>query len=181
MNKTMKPVNQKYLIAATWIGVMLLTIYSCKRPSPPAQTSSTVGNTTITIDYSQPSVKGREIWGELLPYGEIWRTGANEATTFEVNNDVKIEGQPLSAGKYALFTIPEEDEWTIIFNKEPDQWGASDYDKEQDALRVKVEPKKAPQTTERLTFNIDDSGTVSMLWENMQVSFDVTPVRNSDQ
>lgn len=183
----MKYVTQKYLVMATRIALMLLIMYGCtqedksKRPSPPAQASSTVGNTTITIDYSQPSVKGRKLWGELVPYGEVWRTGANEATTFEVNNDVEIEGQPLAAGKYGLFTIPGEDEWTIIFNKEPNQWGASDYDKEQDALRVKVKPKRAPQASEVLTFNIDKEGTVSMLWEGMQVDFDVDSAGDSNQ
>jgi hypothetical protein len=90
-----------------------------KRPSPPAQVSEKIGNTTVTIDYSQPGVKGRTIWGDLVPYGKVWRTGANEATTFEVSNDVKVEGKSLPAGKYALFTIPEEDDFsgfTFIFN-----------------------------------------------------------------
>ena len=144
-----------------------------KRPSPPANVSEKVGNTTITIDYSQPGVKGRNIWGELVPYGKVWRTGANEATTFEVSNAVKIEGKTLAAGKYGLFTIPEKDEWTIIFNSVPDQWGAFDYDASKDVLRVNVKPKKSPAMTERMTFKINKNGTVALLWENLEVDFNV--------
>lgn len=143
------------------------------RVSPPAQASAEVGDAEIVIDYSQPSVKGREIYGELVPYNEVWRTGANEATTFEVSKDVLIEGQPLPAGKYALFTIPGEEEWTIIFNKTAEQWGAFDYDPQQDVLRVKVEPSPAPEQAEVLTFEVEDNGEVSMVWDDTQVSFEV--------
>ena len=85
-----------------------------QRPSPPAKVSENVGSTLVTIDYSQPSIKGREIWGGLVPYGKVWRTGAIEATTFEVSTDVKVEGESLKAGKYGLFTVPSENEWVII-------------------------------------------------------------------
>ncbi len=145
-----------------------------KRPSPPAKTTGKVGATTITIDYSQPSVKGRKIFGELEPYGTVWRAGANEATTFEVSKDVKIEGQALPAGKYAFFAIPGEDEWTLIFNKEPKQWGVYKYEESKDALRVKVKPKKTPSLTEKLTYTIDKKGKVALLWENTEVDFTVS-------
>lgn len=145
-----------------------------KRPSPPANVSEEVGNATITIDYSQPGVKGRTIWGDLVPYGKVWRTGANEATTFEVSNDVKIEGKPLKAGKYALFTIPDKDQWTIIFNSVPDQWGAFNYDPSKDILKVDVKPQKSPEMTERMTFKINKNGTVALLWENLEVDFKVS-------
>ncbi|GGF07838.1 DUF2911 domain-containing protein [Hymenobacter cavernae] len=145
-----------------------------KRPSPPAKATATVGGATVTIDYSRPSVKGRKIFGTLEPYGKVWRTGANEATTFEVSKDVKIEGQTLPAGKYGLFTIPGETEWTIIFNKTADQWGAYKYDAAQDALRVKVKPKKTAQLTEVFTINLDKTGKVAMLWENTEVDFTVS-------
>jgi hypothetical protein len=145
-----------------------------KRPSPPAKATATVGGATVTIDYSRPSVKGRKIFGELEPYGKVWRTGANEATTFEVNKDVKIEGQTLAAGKYGLFTIPGETEWTIIFNKTANQWGAFKYDASQDVLRVKVKPKKLAQLTDVFTINLDKSGKVAMMWENTEVDFTVT-------
>ena len=121
----------KWLTAITFI---LFSIFSMaqddksKRPSPPDKVSEKVGSATITIDYSQPSVKDREIWGGLVPYGKVWRTGANEATTFENSADVKVEGESLKAGKYGLFTIPEANEWTIIFNSVPDQWGSGGYD-----------------------------------------------------
>src|ERR1051325_294140 len=134
-----------------------------KRPSPPAKVTETTNNgVAITIDYSQPSVKNREIGKEIAPYGQVWRTGANEATTFEVSKDVKVEGKSLPAGKYGLFTIPNKEEWVIIFNKTPNQWGAYKYAEADDVLRVNVKPTKAPQFTERMTFNVDKSGKVSL-------------------
>ena len=143
------------------------------RPSPPAKVSETIGNATVTIDYSQPAVKERKIWGGLVPYGKVWRTGANEATTFEVSQDVQIEGQTLPAGKYALFTIPGEEEWTIIFNKEPNQWGSMNYDETKDALRVNVKPETSEEMHERLTFEIENDGEVELMWENLEVEFSV--------
>ncbi len=149
-----------------------------KRPSPPARAEATIGDLKIAIDYSRPGVKGRTIWGMLVPYGRVWRTGANEATTFQVNQDVLIEGQRLPAGKYALFTIPGEKEWTVIFNKESNQWGAYNYDESKNALdTVKVPAGKADQFTEQLSFDIEKtgpaSGAVHLKWENVAVSFNV--------
>ena len=143
-----------------------------KRPSPPATLTAKAGDANIVIDYSQPSVKGRSIEKELAPYGKVWRTGANEATTFSVDKDVKIEGKDLKAGKYALFTIPGQDEWTIIFNKQPNQWGAFKYDQAQDALRVNVKPTKAPAFTERMTFAFNE-GKVGLMWGDTKVDFAV--------
>ena len=144
-----------------------------KRPSPPALVKETLNNgTTISIDYSQPAVKGRKIGDELEPLpGKVWRTGANEATVFEVDKDVKIEGLALPAGKYGLFTIMNADEWTIIFNKTWNQWGAFNYKDADDALRVKVKSGKAPQFSERMTFLIAKDGKVSLLWGDIQVDF----------
>ena len=105
--------------------------------------------------------------------GKVWRTGANEATVFEVSKDVKIEGKDLPAGKYALFTIANEGEWTIIFNKNPKQWGAYDYKESEDALRVKVKPAKAEAFAEKMTFVVDKNGTVSLLWGDRKVDFKV--------
>jgi len=177
----MKTAARRSLFSTLWVVLVLLSTTAfaqdedkSKRPSPPAKATGKVGNTTITIDYSRPSVKGRNVWSELAPYGEVWRTGANEATTFEVNNDVMVEGKALPAGKYSLFTIPGENEWTVIFNKEPKQWGAYKYDETKDALRVTVKPKKAPKMTEQFTINVN-KGTVAMLWENAQVDFKVAP------
>lgn len=144
-----------------------------QRVSPPAQATAQVGEATVLIDYSRPSVKGREIYGALVPYNEVWRAGANEATTFMVDKDVTIEGQMLPAGKYALFAIPGEEEWTLIFNKTAEQWGAYEYDEAQDALRVQVEPQPAPEQTEMLTYVVDENGEVSLLWADTAVAFTV--------
>ncbi|HEY1024290.1 MAG TPA: DUF2911 domain-containing protein [Sphingobacteriaceae bacterium] len=143
------------------------------RPSPPAKVSETIKTgATVTIDYSRPSVKGRTIGQEIAPFGEVWRTGANEATVFEINRDVTVEGQKLPAGKYSLYTIPGETEWTIIFNKAWKQWGTT-YNEGEDALRVKVKPGKSAAFTEKLTFGIADNGTVSMTWGDTKVDFRV--------
>jgi hypothetical protein len=161
-------------------AIALVTISSqaqddkSKRPSPPAKvTETTNSGTVITIDYSQPAVKGREIGKDIAPYGKVWRTGANEATVFEVSKDVKVEGKVLPAGKYGLFTVPDKDEWVIIFNKTPNQWGAYKYAETDDALRVKVKAGKAPKFTERMTFTVDKSGKVALLWGDAEVDFNV--------
>jgi hypothetical protein len=141
-----------------------------KKPSPAATASGKVGNTLITINYSQPSVKGRKIFGDLVPFGKVWRTGANDATTFEIDNDIKVEGKTLAKGKYALFTIPGAESWTIIFNKTTNQWGSFRYKQDEDVLRVEVKPGKSTPITEQMTFTIAD-GKVNLLWEYTVVSF----------
>ncbi len=108
------------------------------RPSPTATFSQKVGLTEVTIEYSRPGIKNRKIFGDLVPYGKLWRTGANAATKVTFADDVKIAGKDLPAGTYALFTIPGEDEWTIIFNKNPNQSGTANYKEEEDALRVQI-------------------------------------------
>src|SRR5687768_10584031 len=169
----MKKVLLLSAIALITLGVTAQDDKS-KRPSPPAKVTETINSgAVITIDYSQPSVKGREIGKDIAPYGKVWRTGANEATTFKVSKDVKVEGKSLPAGKYGLFTIPNKEEWVIIFNKTPNQWGAYKYAQGDDALRVNVKPTKAPQFTERMTFTVDKSGKVALLWGNEQVAFNV--------
>lgn len=175
----MKALLSNAVMVVTMLAVVLFANTSSaqddksKRPSPPAKVSEKIGNTTITVDYSQPSVKGREIWGGLVPYGKVWRTGANEATTFESSSDIMVEGKTLKAGKYALFTIPEADEWTFIFNSVPEQWGAFSYDASKDVLRVKVKPEKTNEITERMTFEISSDGLVSLNWEKLKVGFSV--------
>ena len=140
--------------------------------SPASTATGKIGNATITINYGSPSVKGRAIWGELVPYGKVWRTGANKATTFETDADITVEGQPLKKGKYALFTLPEKNEWTIIFNKTTDQWGAFNYKQDDDVLRVKVKPSAVNELTEALKFEVTKGG-VTMKWEKLAVSFGV--------
>ena len=145
-----------------------------KRPSPPDKVSATTSNgNTITIDYSQPSIKGRTIGKELAPYGKVWRTGANEATIFEITKDAQINGKyPLKAGKYGLYSIPTEKNWTLIFNKGWNQSGLA-YKEADDVLRVEVPSQKAPQFTEKMTFRVNKDGTVALLWGNTSVSFTV--------
>ena len=144
-----------------------------KRPSPPAQVSKTVSGTKITIDYSQPSKRGREIFGGLEKYGKVWRTGANETSWIEVSADVEVEGKKLAAGKYGLFTIPGEEEWTIIFNKKWDGWGAYEYNESDDVLRVNVSSGNTDEVVEQFTINIDDSGDVTLAWDKTQVAFSI--------
>ncbi len=147
------------------------------RPSPKASLTQTIGLTDVRIDYSRPSVRGREIWGALVPYGEVWRTGANEATRFEVSGDVTINGQKLPKGTYSLHTIPGKDEWTIIFNSVADQWGSYSYDAAKDVLRVKATPMKAPHVHETMLFAMpkvtNDSADVHLAWENVVVPFTI--------
>jgi len=145
-----------------------------KRPSPPAIVTTTVGGATVTIDYSKPSLKGREAFGEkspLAPVGEVWRTGANEATTFTVSKAVKINGQALAAGTYGLFSIPGATEWTIIFNKTAKQWGSYEYKAADDVLRVKVKPTTLASPVEQFTITADKTGKVSLMWAKTEASF----------
>ena len=148
-----------------------------KRPSAPAKVSETLASgATVSIDYSRPSLKGRTIGKDVEPMeGKIWRAGANEATVFETDKDVTVEGKALPAGKYALFMISGADAWTLIFNKEWKTWGAYDYEKnkEKDALQVSVKPSKVDKSAETLTYTIDKSGKVSLLWGNTVVDFNV--------
>lgn len=147
------------------------------RVSPNATVSQTIGVTNVEITYGRPSVRGRTIYGDLIPYDEIWRTGANEATTISFSSPVQVEGEPLDAGTYSLFTIPGQDTWTIVFNDEPEQWGAYEYDSSQDVLRVEVTPESA-EMREMLTFTFDNvtdtSATVVLHWAETRVPFEIT-------
>ncbi|MEJ7586918.1 MAG: DUF2911 domain-containing protein [Ferruginibacter sp.] len=157
----------------------LSSITSCAqdkstRPSPPSKASvTTTKGVTITIDYSQPSIKGRTVGKEIAPFGKVWRTGANEATTFEVSKDVTISGKKLSAGKYGLYTIPGETEWTVILNKKSDLWGSDGYSEGEDAVRLVSKPVKPKAFTEKMTFAISEAGVVSLMWGDVQVDFTV--------
>ncbi|HET7713771.1 MAG TPA: DUF2911 domain-containing protein [Patescibacteria group bacterium] len=159
-------------------GMMMTSVLwaqgdKANRASPPATASGKVKDANITINYSSPAVKGRKIFGELVPYGEVWRAGANEATVFETDKPVKIEGKTLPAGKYSLYAIPGEKEWTIIFNKQTGQWGvkrggATSRDEAQDALTVKVKPRKSAALAERLAYEVNANGFI-LRWENTEV------------
>jgi hypothetical protein len=174
-----KPLLISLLAAGTAIAALAQQppAFTTPRPSPKATTIQQIGLTDMTIVYSRPGVKGRQVWGTLVPYGQVWRTGANEATTFAVSDDVKINGQVLPKGKYSLHTIPGKDEWILIFNKTADQWGSFSYDMAQDALRVKAKPETA-NFREWLTFDVPDVSTdsakVVIRWEKVGVPFTVT-------
>jgi hypothetical protein len=144
-----------------------------KRPSPPETATGTAGGATITINYSSPAVKGRKIWGGLVPYDKVWRAGANEATIFETDKPVQVEGKELAAGKYSLFATPGKKEWTIILNSETGQWGINrngeaNRNPAKDVLTVMVKPRKSSGMQERLTYQITSPGFV-LSWENLEV------------
>lgn len=175
---TLKTYLMKKILIVALIAGVFNSLNACaqqdksKRESPPAKVSETISSgATISIDYSQPSVKGRTIGKEIAPYGEVWRTGANEATVFEANKSVKINGESLPAGKYSFYTIPGTDKWTIIFNKTWKQWGTV-YKEDEDVLRVDVKPMKAA-ATEKMTFDIAKNGKVSLMWGETKVDFTV--------
>jgi tetratricopeptide (TPR) repeat protein len=142
-------------------------------PSPTATFSQKVGLTDVTIEYSRPSMKGRSIFGDLVPHGKLWRTGANMATKITFSDDVKIDGKGLAAGTYAIFTIPAEDEWTVIFNKNYNQAGTGNYEESEDALRIQAKPHKIGDKIETFTINIEDvkpsSAVIEFGWENVIV------------
>jgi hypothetical protein len=148
-----------------------------KRASPPATATGKIGEATVTIDYSSPSVKGRKIWGDLVPYDKVWRAGANEATTITTDKNIKILGKLLPPGKYSLYAIPGEKEWTIILNFQTGQWGvkmdgSTTEDPAKDVFRVTVKPEKSKSFTENLTYSVDSKG-FALIWENVEVSVPV--------
>jgi hypothetical protein len=173
------------------------------RVSPKASVMERIGVTDVTITYSRPGVKGRKIWGDplpeqaakvkgeatlddqnerpkeavIVPYGHVWRAGADEATMFVVSDDVLINGQKLAAGSYSLHTIPTKDEWTIVFNGTANQWGSFNYDPAKDTLRVKVKPQTVTENQEWLAYTFEpmgeDSAQVNIRWEKISVPFTV--------
>jgi hypothetical protein len=143
-------------------------------PSPLKTISETVNEVKVEIQYGSPGVKGRNVWGELVPYGEVWRTGANEATWISFNKDVVIADNNIPAGKYGLFTIPDNGDWTVILNKTWDQWGAYDYSDADDLVRFSVTPEILESPEERMAFALADN-QVKFMWENMGFTFEVNP------
>ncbi len=141
--------------------------------SPACTLKQRVGLTDIEVVYSRPGVKDRQIFGGLVAYGEVWRTGANSATKISFSTPVKLNGANLAAGTYSLFTIPGESEWTVIINENPEQWGAYRYDASKDVLRVKAKPVKLAESMETFTIGIndirDESATLNLVWEKTRV------------
>ncbi|GGH13852.1 DUF2911 domain-containing protein [Mucilaginibacter phyllosphaerae] len=136
-------------------------------PSPRDSVSAKIGASTVTINYGSPAVKGRKVYGELVPFDKVWRAGANEATTFTTTKDIMVQGKKLPAGTYGFFVIPTATSWTIIFNKVAKQWGAYKYDEAQDALRVTAKAVKS-KMSERLVYKINSKG-FSLNWDTLSV------------
>lgn len=166
---------KKFILMTLALFAILLVNAQDKPKSPPDSTTATIkSGAVIKISYSKPSVRGRVIGKDLEPLaGQVWRTGANKATVFETNKDVTVEGKTLPAGKYALFTLVDGKDWTIIFNKTSDQWGAFKYKESDDALRVHVAAQKAEPFAETLSITATQDGLVTILWGDDKVSFNV--------
>ncbi len=171
--------KQFVLILSFVVGIAALTFAQqpparLLRVSPHASVSQTIGISEVTISYHRPGVKGRTIWGDVVPFGQIWRSGANNATTFKFSDDVEINGTTLKAGSYSFFTIPQKDAWTVIFNSKADQWGAYYYDSTANVLSFSVTPEQATHE-EWLSYSFSDLGMssakVSLRWEKTSVSF----------
>ncbi|MGB3548374.1 MAG: DUF2911 domain-containing protein [Saprospiraceae bacterium] len=136
--------------------------------SPRLQMEGNLAGSKIIVNYGSPGVKGRTIWGELVPFDRVWRTGANEATVVTFEKDVLVDGKPLKAGSYALFTVPGQENWTVIFNKTTEQWGAYDYSDKDDVLTVTVAPRPADKEAEHLYFGLEDN-ELTLHWSDLIV------------
>lgn len=161
------------LLFAVCVSIHLQAQEAKPKASPAATETGKIKQATITIAYSSPAVKDRKIWGGLEPFDKVWRAGANDATTFETDKDIKVEGKPLAAGKYSFFLIPRESgTWTAIFNSEANQWGAYKYNQEKDVLRVDVKTKALPAKQERLVYKITKVG-FSLDWDQISVPISI--------
>ena len=177
--------KKRMLLASLATGALLLvasvsqaqSILNLPRPSQHALVTQRIGITDITVNYSRPLVNKRQVWGKLVPYGQVWRAGANENTVIEFTDPVSIEGKPLAKGVYGLHMIPNENEWTVIFSKAATSWGSFSYKQDEDALRVTVKPQPS-EFHEALTYDFDDvkpdSTLVTLRWEKVAVPFRVT-------
>jgi hypothetical protein len=155
-------------------ALLFLVSMSFAQESPPAKAENTVNGVQITINYHSPKVKDRTIWGGLVPYDKVWRTGANNATTIEVSDDVKIGENKMPKGKYALFTIPKKgDTWSVIINKEADQWGAYNYKESEDLFRFEVDTERTLENSESMKFDVKSDGTVVFNWEYKSFKFKI--------
>jgi len=162
-----------YLFAVLMLfGFALTNAQSNNRVSPMDSVQAHINNLDVEIIYSRPYLKGREFGKDIVPYGKLWRTGANEATTFKINKDIAINDKVLPAGKYSLYTIPDEDETIVIFNKIWDQWGTK-YDESQDMLRIAVPTEKADEPVEQFTIEVEDDGNVELVWGTFECGFSI--------
>jgi len=164
------------------IAIILSSTYSHAQITPQPSSSQTItqgfGLGTITLIYSRPNTKGRKIFGNVEPYDKVWRTGANSATVIKFSDDVSLEGNKVPAGEYGLFSIPGENQWTIILSRKPKQWGAYTYNQADDYLRFTVKPVKLPRPVETFTMQFENmyptSGELHLLWENSFLAIHLT-------
>ncbi len=159
--------------ALLMLSMMLIANMGWSQASPADSTSGQIKGATVSIRYNSPSVKGRQIWGALVPYDKVWRAGANQATVFTTDQNIKVEGKEIPAGKYSLYAIPGEKEWVIILNSQTGQWGVkrggeTTMDTEKEVLRVTVKPKKSDTMNERLVYAVNKKG-FTLSWENLEV------------
>ncbi len=147
------------------------------RPSPPAKAECKLADgKTVTIDYSSPRAKGRKIFGSLVPYGQVWRAGANEATSLVTSSDITIGGKAVPAGKYTIFTVPDEDKWTLVISKKTGEWGTAYPGPDNDLARIDMKVSKTSAPVENFTITLDPAGngcTLKMEWENTRASVDI--------
>ena len=165
-------------IALLTFTILPLTLFAAAQASPPASASCDLGGgKSIKTDYSSPRMKGRKIYGDLVPYGQVWRTGANEATTFVTSADVMVGDKAVPAGSYTIFTVPTADKWTLIINKKTGEWGIP-YKYESDELaRVDMKVSMLPSPVENFTINYAKSGsgcTLQIDWETTRASVDIS-------
>jgi len=160
---------KKSLFSLLLFAGFAASAFAQEKPSPAKTAEGAVGDAKITVNYSSPAVKGRVIWGDLVPLGQVWRAGANEATTFTTTKDLMVEGKELPAGTYSFFIIPDEYQSTFIFNKVAKQWGAFNYDAAEDQLRVSVPSGQSSTMEERLKYEIKD-GKLTVKWEYGEAS-----------
>ncbi|UCH66218.1 MAG: DUF2911 domain-containing protein [Ignavibacterium sp.] len=165
-----------FLFSLTLFNGEVLAQNNGVRISPKAMVKQKVGFTDVTIDFSRPGVKERKIWGGLVPYNNVWRAGANEATTVTFSDDVKVNGNSMKAGRYGFFAIPTKDKWVLIFNKVADQWGAFEYNEAEDILRIEVTPEEGyfqEWMVYTVTKTSKTAAIVKLEWEKLKVPFEI--------
>ncbi len=177
MRKSISVCSGFLLCLAVWATSTVAQQDKSKRPSPPAKAECKLaGGKTITVDYSSPRAKGRKIYGELVPYGKIWRAGANEATTFVTDTDLTVGGTPVPAGNYTIFTIPNADKWTLVISKKTGEWGTAYPGPGEDLARIDMKVSKLASPVENFTIAFDQGGagcTLHMDWETTRASVDI--------
>lgn len=155
------------------IVLLVVATVTFAQKSPRKQATGNIGAVAVEVDYGAPSVRDRVIWGELVPYGKVWRAGANENTTISFDKDVTVGGKKVPSGKYGLFVIPNKgEEWIVALSKKNDAWGSSGYSKENDLIRFKVSTEKIDKSVEQMAFHVYDKG-VKLKWDKVKISIPI--------